>query len=668
MPGSEESVSSNANNSAPVIVGIYGIPGSGKTFLSHQLKQELGLEHFEFFEGSQVIASIVPGGLDLFRQMSDPEKFEWRESAIATIQQKCRNSGKVGIVTGHFMFWKEGEKTGEFVHTPRDLDVYTHILYLDFAAELVAQRRQDDTERNRPCSSASHLRCLCQENGILFCLLSVERTLVYKASTFIRDFRQHTEAYNQSYSERKLDNILGTNNALQKMLVFDADKTLAPEDTGELFWATGPRGERHTNPLRDLLSGPLGYSYIAFRQAALLYEENAEKGDFDALCTMVASAVHVHPEFLALLRLVIERDGVGALVVTCGLRAVWEKVLEAEGLSNKVKVIGGGRIADGLVVTAAVKAHIITRLRGTHNMHVVAFGDSPLDLPMLRAADQAIVVVGEKTTRSKTMDAALRKAMEDDDFRPSQILLPRHASPRLDVAGLPVISIDHPEFMSSLLSGHHRAPAASSSSLHLASQKVAQLLMTSTRDAAIHGPRLQKAHHCIGWYLATQLLTELIGLEEYSIPHVQGHQTSGYRFHGEQLISIVPLMRGGELMAFGVNDALPEAMFVHAKDPKDILVQHLDGRHTVILVDSVVNSGKSVVQFIRHIRAICSEIRIVIVAGVVQAQSVIDSELAHLLAHDKKLDLIALRLSDNKFTGQGNTDTGNRLFNSTCLG
>lgn len=77
---------------------------------------------------------------------------------------------------------------------------------------------------------------------------------------------------------------------------------------------------------------------------------------FNAFCENVASVVTMYPEFVSLLQLVAGQEHVGATVVTCGLRGVWDKVLEREGLSKTVKVIGGGRIADGFVITAAVKA------------------------------------------------------------------------------------------------------------------------------------------------------------------------------------------------------------------------------------------------------------------------------------------------------------------------
>lgn len=54
-------------------------------------------------------------------------------------------------------------------------------------------------------------------------------------------------------------------------------------------------------------------------------------------------------------------------------------------------------------------------------------------------------------------------------------------------------------------------------------------------------------------------------------------------------------MRGGEPTAFGVSDAFPLAMFAHAGDAEDLKLHHLQGQLTVMLVDSVVNTGKTIV-------------------------------------------------------------------------
>ena len=191
--------------------------------------------------------------------------------------------------------------------------------------------------------------------------------------------------------------------------------------------------------------------------------------------------------------------------------------------------------------------------------------------------------------------------------------------------------------------------------------------MTPMCDAIVAGPVLREAHRRIKWYLVTKFLAKVISVEEYRTPHVQSHHANGYRLSHKRQTLIVALMRGGEAMALGVNEAFPLAMFIHANAPEEIMLHHLQGQLTLVLVDSVVNSGKTVVQFVQHVRKLHATIRIVVVAGVAQAQSISEGSLALALARHAKLSLVALRLSDNKFTGRGSTDTGNRLFNTTHL-
>lgn len=503
----------------------------------------------------------------------------------------------------------------------------------------------------------------------MFSLVSPNPSLLNKVSILLNDFRYHTENYNLSQAENKLDDaIFASQGRLETVLFVDADRTLAAEDTGALFWkrVSDLRSlEYEASTLKTLFSGPLGHSYTAFRQAVLLYEETANDQEFDALCQDVALGVTMHPEFVSLLRLVAEQKHVGAVVATCGLRRVWDKVLEREGLSEKVKVIGGGRIADGFVVSAAVKGALVSRLRETHHICVWAFRDSPLDLDMLCMADQAIIVVGEEQTRSKTMDAALTSAIDYHGLRARQAVLPIKASPRLDITKLPMIKLTEPEFVESLLRG--RSTHGGLQVLCPTDTNAAKLLATPMRDAAVAGPDLREAHRFVGRYLAIEFLADVIGLEQTPIRHVLGHQTMGYQLFHEHQTTIVALMRGGEPMASGVNETFPLAMFVHASDADDIKPHHLQGQVTVILVDSVVNTGKTIIEFVQRVRKLHATVRIVVVAGVVQAQCVSGGSLNHTLARHAQLHLVALRLSDTKFTGSGTTDTGNRLFNTTHL-
>ncbi|KAM0793851.1 uracil phosphoribosyltransferase-domain-containing protein [Usnea florida] len=672
-----------------VVVGLYGIPGCGKTYLLNQLEQNLGQQDFAYYDGSKVIGSVVPGGLEAFQGMEDKDKANWRERAIKKIGDNSANSGKVAIVTGHFIFWSEGEAAGTKVCTEADLKIYTHILYLEIPAKVVERRRRDDTSgRKRPSIPAdrlfawqqqemAQLRDLCRYHDILFVVVTPLPTLLDRAPLIRTDLDPDNDLLlnpvltllKDFAAQSRLDDaVLPSKDQLKIMLAMDADKTLAAEDTGMLFFERvfNKRAlESDEFALKKLFNGPMGYSYTAFRQAVLIYEEVANEKEFDELCEHVASLVTMHSEFASLLQLVAKQKHIGAVVITTGLRRVWEKVLEKEGLSEKVKVIGGGRIADGFVVSAAVKAALVTRMKEVYHTTVWAFGDSPLDLDMLCKADHAIVVVGNEQTRSKTMDAALESAIDKDALRARQVLLPSNASPRLDVTKLPTIKLTEPGVLKSLLNLPYTPDGLEV--LCATDKSATKLLATRMRDAAVAGPDLREAHRRVGWYLANEFLGDVVGLEKCPIQHVLGHPSQGYQLLHEKQTTIVALMRGGEPMAYGVNDAFPLAMFVHAKDTNDLKPHHLEGQLTVILVDSVINTGKTVIEFVEHVRSLHATIRIVIVAGVVQDQCLSEKGLKQQLAHHVKLHLVALRLSETKFKGSGTTDTGNRLFNTTHL-
>lgn len=83
----------SASDHKAVIVGLYGVPGSGKIFLLIQLKRELVLTHFTFYEGSMMIVTIVPGDLDAFQSMEESEKADWSRRAIDAIGKACTDRG-----------------------------------------------------------------------------------------------------------------------------------------------------------------------------------------------------------------------------------------------------------------------------------------------------------------------------------------------------------------------------------------------------------------------------------------------------------------------------------------------------------------------------------------------------------------------------------------------
>ncbi|QSZ28995.1 hypothetical protein DSL72_003504 [Monilinia vaccinii-corymbosi] len=666
------------------VVGLYGISGCGKSFLLEQLKERFEKNaSFVFIDGSELIAQCVSGGLEAFQKMDEAQQKNHRKKAIKTIRKLHTDQGRVVVIAGHFMLWDDENADPVKVWTSHDSLVYTHIIYLDIPVDTIQQYRHKDDKKYRSPASTERLRewmqrevaglgKACPESKILFTSVHTSDPL-NRVSTLLYNFKEHSEPINLLRAKSDIDDFVAASQGqLETVLVIDGDKTLVPEDTGELFWQVWmarhrPDDAENDSPLKTLFKSGLGYSYTAFRQATLIYEELMDKEEFEDICHEVASIVRVHSEFVSLLHSVAEQKHIGAVIISCGLRCIWKHVLEGEGLSKSVKIIAGGRIADGIVVTPGLKASLVNHLRHTHRTHVFAFGDSPLDLDMLKAANNAYVVVGEVHKRSKTMEVELLNAIDNDGLRAFQVMLPENASPRLDTEKLPVIKLTDPIVLQSIFRRESRPTRLQIS--HATGKNVAKLLMTPTRDATNKGPALRDYHRSIGRYLAIEFISEVIGVESYEIPHVQGHQTIGHRLLHESQTLIVALMRGGEPMALGVNDAFPLAMFLHAKDPMDVMPKHLHGNINIILVDSVINSGRTIIDFVHHIRRLNALVPIIVVAGVVQAQSIAEGTgiLANTLIRNGNCSIVTLRISDNKFTGQGVTDTGDRLFNTTHI-
>ena len=96
-----------------------------------------------------------------------------------------------------------------------------------------------------------------------------------------------------------------TGKLIETAIVLDGDKTVTESDSGERFWQSSMYATRtgdRSDPLRHLFNSPLGYSYLAFRQAILLYEDVVAHNDFDGLCESAVTAVTLHALFASMQR------------------------------------------------------------------------------------------------------------------------------------------------------------------------------------------------------------------------------------------------------------------------------------------------------------------------------------------------------------------------------
>jgi uracil phosphoribosyltransferase/phosphoserine phosphatase/adenylate kinase len=676
-----------SSTKTPIVVGLYGIPGSGKTYVKEKLQGELH-ERFQFYDGSQMLQAVSGTALAEFKLLDKPAQTAIREKAIRKIASECKAADKIGVVTGHLMFWPHDRAEDEVaeIYTAADLEVYRYIFYLAVPATRVRQQRLQDPERRRSDASVEHLEkhqrkeCaslteLCFKNKIP--LMVVDDTVdpdAYTLVSTIRDLlnrfvlQQSDECRNHQVALDILDDYISQHpnrSKLDTIVVVDADKTLGPFDAGNLWWQKrmgGPAvvGSRDDPVSITLHPDNMGYSYQGFQQAVLMYEhETPDRDAFETTCRAVAEGISLYPPMRRMLDHVRGSEFGEVIVVTCGLRRVWEMVLERFGVTG-VRVIGSGRVDDGYVVTGETKTAIVRHLRRRHQMRVIAIGDSQLDMGMMKEAHGAIVIMGEEELRSRGMARQLRSMSIEALQKFRQVCIPATV-PALEAKGLLRIPEPNPLDM---YEWEIRTIDATDKS-------AAKLLATPMRDASISGRALQEAHRKVGWYLVTEYLSEDMGLEPYETTHVQGKKIDGHRIVNEGNSIIIPLMRGGEPMAFGVHDAMPTAAFLHSKEPHDIKAEHLKGRKTIILVDSVINEGRSVAKHVNHISGFpeAASIRIVVITGVAQQESLKPGgPLQRALKVGKgELTVIALRKSENKYTGTGGTDTGHRLFKTEFL-
>ncbi len=170
-------------------------------------------------------------------------------------------------------------------------------------------------------------------------------------------------------------------------LVVDADRTLAPQDTGRLV------GRRLgvDGAIRVTFEAH-GYCEEAFSKVADVWGTTPAEHYLDAILS-AAGEVAVHAAWRTIFAGV--RGCAPVVVVTAGIPQVWRRVLDAMGCED-VPVIGGcHRALDAYVVCPEVKRDLVDLLRAA-GWTVVAAGDSPIDLEMLVASDRALFVADHK--------------------------------------------------------------------------------------------------------------------------------------------------------------------------------------------------------------------------------------------------------------------------------
>jgi uracil phosphoribosyltransferase len=196
---------------------------------------------------------------------------------------------------------------------------------------------------------------------------------------------------------------------------------------------------------------------------------------------------------------------------------------------------------------------------------------------------------------------------------------------------------------------------------HFTDVPACRLLADRTRRSDLDTRDYSEAYTELGRFLAYQVL-EQFELEEYQIQHCEGPRP-GVRIRNEERIGMVCLMRAGLYLAHGCRSILrhsPLHLFSPERD-KGLSVKEIEelatsSLETLLIIDSVVNTGKTIRPLFAQAKAIGIK-KIIVIAGVSPVAQ------GNSIAEDYPDVLFYFaRLSNNSYVGKGSTDTGNRLF------
>lgn len=199
--------------------------------------------------------------------------------------------------------------------------------------------------------------------------------------------------------------------------------------------------------------------------------------------------------------------------------------------------------------------------------------------------------------------------------------------------------------------------------IHYTERHFVRVLATRSRRVDSSPWELTRSHVDLGRFLGGELV-ERLPLEPCQIHHPQGLR-SGWQVAGEPDVTLICLMRAGLYVAEGVREVLHRAPVLHVSPKREVgltadelaQLSPIPGR-SFVLIDSVVNTGASVVPVLRQLQSQKP-------AALFVLSLVAPVPTAHRLAADfPEVHFLFARVSENQYTGSGSTDTGNRLFNT----
>lgn len=586
-------------------IAVYGVSRSGKDYFINDLikafdtSKEIKSKLYHV-NGSTFLKEIA---IEMykkdFKSLSELEKGNVRKEFVNKVTEIEKEKGSI-IVDGHYAFYKDNMEFNK-VFTEYDLNFYDYFFYLDSNPDDIVNRMRlsEGEKKNDTFTKEDIIKWKNYEvDNMTEDLLTIDKELhviKYENDLGIKYVLGVISGeYDSKIKAAKMLEHINLDD-YSSIILTDCDKTLSYEDTTDTWLKlTNKEGSR----LKEIYKYDRYTNYQALEAKYYLSDGDIVNG-YKCDPTLIKNNITLNKELIADLK---TKFNTKVLAITAGNSTLWQELLKGEGLNAEV-------LDADLIMSKFVKYFVLKGLQ-EKGKYVIAIGDSMLDSLMLRFANKSYII------SNKGKRENIQKLLVEN--------------PRIHQLGYSSVLYDDVYTDNSIDSIRTLAPL---------SNEAIENIRICKSDSGIEGLKLRKAHYDLGNEVAKLIKAD---------------------YPSSEFVVII-MMRSGLCFGQGIVDYFDCSEVFYDDSSIEKFEKEFYGNPNykdkqIILVDGVINSGKSMKEIISKMNGYKTII----------ATNVISSKFSVDYIHP----IYATRISGRSFVGAKQhtisngkgPDTSDRLF------
>jgi phosphoserine phosphatase len=377
-------------------IGLYGVSRAGKNYLIDKVaKRTSGIK---YMPGSVTLKELAAKEFHSDFKSLLPEQQNLLRLKFTEEVVKEEKSGRHVIVDGHYSFPKTTGNGYNDVFTEADRNLYDIFIYMNTPSERIAKNagygEPGRANTLYDITAIEHwknyeitaLREVCRELNKELVIFDGE---IEACCDFLCDLISDFEHLLASDIVKNIiaDNYDIINNS-NTILLVDCDRTITVNDTTYDFCEAAGIEK---SILKAIYSGEY-YSVFQFYRANKKYDAVIPDSRFYEACAYAAGKAQINDRLIADIR--TQTENVCVIGITSGIANVWSKIKQDIGFPQII--IGKGRGEDYEYFVSVTAKYMLADALKKMGKHVIAIGDSMIDVQMLETADNGFVVAGEK--------------------------------------------------------------------------------------------------------------------------------------------------------------------------------------------------------------------------------------------------------------------------------